>query len=138
MSKYLSIEIKIILLINAMFCLTYFYNRKLSTINFNNVFSFVINISSNFQFCWLVLKAYCSHWFGVRQIGDNYYNLDSKLKHPQQVQNILNFLKPYSVDPNCHIFLVVSEDVEKEKSWLIEDNNESNNSDHLMYPCIVK
>ncbi|RDD45249.1 Josephin-1 [Trichoplax sp. H2] len=101
--------------------------KKISSINFSNVFSFVVNTSTNFKLCWLVLKSYWSHWFSIRQIGDNYYNLDSKLTRPQQVQNITDFLQPYSINPNCHIFLVVSEDVEKEKSWLIDD--ESTTSD---------
>ncbi|XP_051899282.1 josephin-1 [Pristis pectinata] len=97
--------------------------RDVNTIALSNVMGFIMNIPSSL--CWgpvkLPLKR--QHWIGVREVAGIYYNLDSKLKLPDQIGNadeLRKFLKHQLRGKNCELLLVVSEEVEVHQSWRID------------------
>uniref|UniRef100_A0A4W3IEU6 Josephin-1 n=1 Tax=Callorhinchus milii TaxID=7868 RepID=A0A4W3IEU6_CALMI len=91
-----------------------------NTIALSNVMGFIMNIPSSL--CWgpvkLPLKR--QHWICVREVGGIYYNLDSKLKVPEQIgskDELRKFLKHQLRGKNCELLLVVTEEVEVQQSW---------------------
>lgn len=41
-----------------------------------------MNIPNEYQLGYIRLPLQRRHWIAIRKIGDEYYNLDSKLKEP--------------------------------------------------------
>ncbi|ALC40677.1 CG3781 [Drosophila busckii] len=56
-------------------------------INFDETYGFILNIPSDYKFGIVTLPLRRRHWIAVRRIGDNYYNLDSKLHQPELIGN---------------------------------------------------
>ncbi|TKC43304.1 hypothetical protein EI555_015018 [Monodon monoceros] len=59
--------------------------RDVGAIALTNVMGFIMNLPSSL--CWgpLKLPLKRQHWICVREVGDAYYNLDSKLKMPEWI-----------------------------------------------------
>ncbi|XP_005994319.1 josephin-1 [Latimeria chalumnae] len=94
--------------------------KDVKLIALSNVKGFIMNVPSSL--CWGPVKLPLKrpHWIGVRQVGGAYYNLDSKLKGPEQIGNeedLRAFLKQHLNGKHCEILLVVPEEVEVQHTW---------------------
>ncbi|KAM9831637.1 josephin-1 [Neosynchiropus ocellatus] len=94
--------------------------RDVGSIQLSNVTGFILNVPSNLRWGPLRLPLKRQHWIGVREVGGVYYNLDSKLRSPQQIgcpDELRKFLRQQLRGKNCELLLVVSEEVEAHHTW---------------------
>jgi len=94
--------------------------RDPSCLNFLNIQGFILNIPSEYKLGFLRLPIHRKHWIAIREVNSLFYNLDSKLDHPEIIgreKELLTFLKEH-IDSNEHeIFVIVKKEVEATKSW---------------------
>ena len=62
------------------------------------------------------------HWFAVRGLGGNFYNLDSKLDAPSCIGGT-NEMKQYLTDhlgsPQSELLIVVTKETAEKTSWKV-------------------
>ncbi|NP_001089918.1 Josephin domain containing 1 L homeolog [Xenopus laevis] len=94
--------------------------RDVNLISLSNVTGFIMNLPSSLSWGPLKLPLKRQHWICVREVGGNYYNLDSKLKRPEWIgseDDLRKFLRYHLRGKNCELLLVVSEEVEVHQRW---------------------
>ncbi|XP_015792832.1 josephin-2 isoform X2 [Tetranychus urticae] len=95
-------------------------------LNMNHIFGFILNID-NFQKNQTLLSilnignlfASKKHWIAFRKIGDQYYNLDSKLDTPEAVgqeTEMIQLLRDKLSSGDCQVLLVVDKKVAEDLS----------------------
>ncbi|XP_078347293.1 josephin-1-like isoform X2 [Oculina patagonica] len=92
----------------------------LETLELQQIFGFVVNKPSNVNLIWLEVPIKRPHWFAVRKINDNYYNLDSKLSSPQCIGNeekVVKFLTDMLSLPAVQLFIIVEKSVAENSLW---------------------
>lgn len=80
---------------------------------------------TDYKLGFIALPLKRRHWIAVRRIGDQYYNLDSKLDSPVCLGNetaMLTYLRTQLESNDKELFLVVQNEVEKTQSWLKESS----------------
>lgn len=80
---------------------------------------------TDYKLGFIALPLKRRHWIAVRRIGDQYYNLDSKLDSPVCLGNegtMLSYLRTQLESNDKELFLVVQSEVERSQSWLKESN----------------
>ncbi|CAH2005681.1 unnamed protein product [Acanthoscelides obtectus] len=100
-----------------------------SCLNLNNICGFILNVPSDYKISFITLLLRRKHWITIREINGFFYNLDSKLDSPQligQESELLNYLREELEDKEKQLFLVVTEEVGKNHSWLLDQNVYSN------------
>ena len=105
--------------INLLLVLSSFY-RCLENLNFPQILGFVINRPSSVTLLGLGIPIKRPHWFAVRKIKDNYYNLDSKLSLPQCVGNeedLKKFLAEQLSHPAMQLLIVVEKRIAENHLW---------------------
>ncbi|XP_017769356.1 PREDICTED: josephin-1 [Nicrophorus vespilloides] len=103
-----------------------------SCLNLKNIYGFILNVPSDYKFSFFTLPLGRRHWITLKQIGDHFYNLDSKLSAPQLIgndNNIVEYLKDELESKEKQLFLVVSGEVSKDQSWLLNQSAYSKNND---------
>ncbi|KAE8611463.1 hypothetical protein XENTR_v10012460 [Xenopus tropicalis] len=86
----------------------------------SNVTGFIMNLPSSLSWGPLKLPLKRQHWICVREVGGNYYNLDSKLKRPEWIgseDDLRKFFRYHLRGKNCELLLVVPEEVEVHQRW---------------------
>lgn len=84
------------------------------------IFGFVVNKPSSVNLVWLEVPIKRPHWFAVRKINDDYYNLDSKLSSPQCIGNeekLVAFLAELLSQPAVQLFVIVEKSVAENSIW---------------------
>ena len=79
-----------------------------------------MNKPSSVNLVWLEMPIKRPHWFAVRKINDNYYNLDSKLSSPQCIGNdkeLVEFLSELLSLPAVQLFVIVQKSVAENSLW---------------------
>lgn len=100
----------------------------------NEILGFILNVPTDYKLGLIVLPLKRRHWIAVRKIGDQFYNLDSKLDSPQCIgsdENLLNYLRSQLQSKDKELFIIVRSDIEKAKIWL-KDNTGKNNIETLI------
>ena len=46
---------------------------------------FILNVKSKMEVAFFTLPIDCNHWIAVTRVNGLFYNLDSKLKHPEAI-----------------------------------------------------
>lgn len=103
-----------------LYMLIFLYCRGLETLELQQIFGFVVNKPSNVNLIWLEVPIKRPHWFAVRKINDNYYNLDSKLSSPQCIGNeekVVKFLTDMLSLPAVQLFIIVEKSVAENSLW---------------------
>ncbi|XKL63853.1 hypothetical protein PGB90_006217 [Kerria lacca] len=80
----------------------------------NKIFGFIMNIPNDYHIGYIRLPLQRKHWIAIRKIGNNYYNLDSKLKEPLligQEAELLSYLQNKLNQKENQLFVVVTSDV---------------------------
>ena len=70
------------------------------------------------------------HWITIRQIGNVYYNLDSKLDAPEIIgkqEELKTYLKEQIDSKEKELLLIVTQEVEKVRSWEKDNLAETEN-----------
>lgn len=99
--------------------------RDVGSIELPNVTGFILNVPSNLRWGPFRLPLKRQHWIGVRQVAGTYYNLDSKLRSPQNIgcpEELRKFLRQQLRGKNCELLLVVSDEVEANQTWRRRDS----------------
>lgn len=94
--------------------------RGLDRLELLQIFGFVVNKPSSVNLVWLEVPIKRPHWFAVRKINDNYYNLDSKLSSPQCIGNeekLVAFLAELLSQPAVQLFVIVEKGVAENSIW---------------------
>ena len=94
--------------------------RKVECLNLQHIFGFVVNKPSNVNLVWLEVPIKRPHWFAVRKINNNYYNLDSKLSSPQCIgneDNLCEFLRELLSLSAMQLFVIVEKSVAENILW---------------------
>lgn len=98
-----------------------------NNINLRNIKGFILNIPSEYKHFGIILYPFRrKHWIALREINGTYYNLDSKFDSPQTIGNetdLINYLREQLDSKNKELFIIVPEEVEKNKSWLQDSTN---------------
>lgn len=91
-------------------------------LNLENIVGFILNIPSDYKLGFVLLPLRRRHWVAVRQISGSYYNLDSKLESPQLIgkaADVLLYLRQQLENKEKELFVVVVDQVERDKSWQV-------------------
>ena len=100
--------------------LIFLYYRSLETLELHQIFGFVVNKPSNVNLVWLEVPIKRPHWFAVRKLNNNYYNLDSKLSSPECIGNeekLVTFLTELLSLPAVQLFIIVDKSVAENSLW---------------------
>lgn len=76
---------------------------------------------SDYKLGFVVLPFRRRHWIAIRRIDGIFWNLDSKLNAPECIGNdnaLLSYLNIHLQSNDKELFIVVSAETEKNKSWL--------------------
>ncbi|CAG9856315.1 unnamed protein product [Phyllotreta striolata] len=87
---------------------------------------FILNIPSDYKISFITIPLKRRHWITLKKINGKFYNLDSKLDNPQQIgedSEFLCYLREEMDSLDKELFLVVSEEVAKNQSWLKDRNS---------------
>lgn len=87
--------------------------RDISVIDLEKVMGFIMNTPSDYMFAGFIpLGLKRKHWYAVRKIDDNYYNLNSKLKKPECLGNACQLITYLQNQLSCKDkeLLVIVED----------------------------
>lgn len=87
----------------------------------DNIIGFILNVPTDFSWGVVHLPVYRKHWIAIRQVGDTYYNLDSKLNMPERIEDVLVFLKEQIGSKEKEILLVVSPETSQSGAWYQDD-----------------
>lgn len=96
-------------------------NRSPEEINIDKLYGILINTvgkwnAFGYQFSLKLFR----HWFSIKKINENYYNLDSQLKKPEVIGNeadVCCYLKSKLAENNTELLLVVEQQVAEDRSW---------------------
>jgi len=94
--------------------------RGLDRLELLQIFGFVVNKPSSVNLVRLEIPIKRPHWFSVRKINENYYNLDSKLSTPQCIGNeeeLVAFLTELLSQPAVQLFVIVQKSVAENNLW---------------------
>ena len=99
--------------------------RPLKSINYQNVFGFILNVDTWMSWGYFTIPIKRRHWIAVKQINGMFVNLDSKLKQAEVIGQtdgaITNFLQGQLKTKDAEMLLVVDDRTYIKKSWLKED-----------------
>uniref|UniRef100_A0A7N4PGW7 ubiquitinyl hydrolase 1 n=1 Tax=Sarcophilus harrisii TaxID=9305 RepID=A0A7N4PGW7_SARHA len=97
------------------------FPRPLTQLALPQVLGFILNLPSPVSLGVLSLPLQRRHWVALRQVGNVYYNLDSKLREPVALggeAELRDFLSAALAGGPCEVLLVVTKEVEGAGSWL--------------------
>jgi josephin len=97
-----------------------FFFRDISCLVPDNIFGFILNKPSDYKWGILHLPFRRKHWISCRQIGRDYYNLDSKLDSPEVIGDaglLLKYLRTELADGDKELLLVVNKDIAASGVW---------------------
>ncbi|XP_054716340.1 josephin-1-like [Uloborus diversus] len=89
-----------------------------SNIDFSKIVGLILNVPSEMKF--LPLRLNRKHWIAVREIGGTFYNLDSKFDNPVSIgktNDLVSYLKEQIQGKDREIFLVVSQELDRNSLW---------------------
>ncbi|XP_065174036.1 josephin-1-like [Atheta coriaria] len=112
------------------YCAIWFDKRKdPNCVNLKNILGFILNVPSDYKISFVTLPLKRRHWIAIRKINGFYYNLDSKLNSPQVIgkdKEVLDYLKEETESKDKQLFVVVTSEVDKNESWLLNKSSYSN------------
>jgi len=91
-----------------------------AVLKLDNILGFMVNTVVEAKFFGV---TFCSgsHWAALRQVNRRFYNLDSDCRQSDCIArnkpDMLEYLRRVIADDRKHLFLVLSKDVDKHKSW---------------------
>ena len=89
---------------------------------------FILNIPTDYKLGMVKFPIRRKHWIAIRQIGQHYYNLDSKLEGPEVIggrSELVQYLGEQVKSNEKELLLVVSTEIAQEGTWYQEDENVS-------------
>lgn len=90
-------------------------------IDLDQILGFILNVPSDYKFGFVVFPFRRRHWIAIRRIDGIFWNLDSKLNAPERIGGdnaLLSYLNIHLQSNDKELFIVVSAETEKNKSWL--------------------
>lgn len=98
----------------------------MGTLNFDNIEGFILNIPSDYKLGGFTIpfNLHRKHWITIKRVGDQYYNLDSKLKNPEELGDDWKakaYLRTQLLEKERELLLIVTPDVSKDNSWRIPE-----------------
>jgi len=87
--------------------------KKASTIDLARVSGLILNTLSTVQVGIIKFPFRRRHWVAIQAIGGEFWNLDSKLKHPEKIgdhSQLIDYLKKILSTKLTELFLIVTND----------------------------
>lgn len=98
-----------------------------SCIETSEIVEFILNVPTDYKLGFIALPLKRRLWIALRKIGEQYYNLDSKLESPLCLGNdesLLTYLRTQLKSNDRELFIVVQNDVERAQKWLKSSNDQ--------------
>ncbi|ETN66819.1 josephin-1 [Anopheles darlingi] len=92
-----------------------------SCIDTSQIVGFILNVPTTYKVGFVKLPIQRKHWIAVRQINNEYWNLDSKLDAPQCLGNessLLQYLREQLTSNEKQLFIVCTNEVGNTHRWL--------------------
>ncbi|XP_065340676.1 josephin-like protein [Cloeon dipterum] len=92
-----------------------------SCLNMSNVFGLILNIANETKIGPISLPLNRRHWFAIKEINGDFYNLDSKLDTPLIIgkeAELVIYLKEQLNEADKLLFVIVRKEVGENQSWL--------------------
>lgn len=91
------------------------------------IIGFVLNVPNKYDLGFIAVPLLGRrHWISIKKVGNQYWNLDSKLKTPQALGNeteTIDFIRKQLQEKDKELFIVVTKDVAKDQSWILNTEN---------------
>ena len=87
---------------------------------------FILNIPTDYKLGMVKFPIRRKHWIAIRQIGQHYYNLDSKLEAPEVIggrSELVEYLREQVKSNEKELLLVVSTEIAQAGTWYQEDEH---------------
>ena len=81
---------------------------------------FILNIPTDYKLGYVKFPLKRRHWVTIRKVGEQYYNLDSKLDAPEAIggsKELVHYLQEQVKNSEKELLLVVTSEVAQEESW---------------------
>lgn len=95
-----------------------------SCIDTEKIVGFILNIPNKYDLGFVAVPLLGRrHWVSVRKVGGQFWNLDSKFKVPQALgaeKEVMEFIRKQLQEKDKEMFVVVTNEVAKEQSWMKE------------------
>ncbi|MCL4117640.1 UNVERIFIED_CONTAM: hypothetical protein GTU68_025181 [Idotea baltica] len=92
----------------------------------DQIVGFILNVPSEYRIGPVQLPLRRKHWVAIRSLQGIYYNLDSKLEAPEVVgkgDQLTKYLQEELKSKDKELFIVVTQEVEKDRSWCVDDSD---------------
>ncbi|XP_052871134.1 josephin-like protein [Anopheles cruzii] len=102
-----------------------------SRIDTSKIVGFILNVPTTYKVGFVRLPIQRRHWIAIRQINEEYWNLDSKLDVPQCLgdeSSMLEYLREQLNSNDKELFIVCTNEVDKTQQWLLPDDHRKKNS----------
>uniref|UniRef100_A0A182FCW8 ubiquitinyl hydrolase 1 n=1 Tax=Anopheles albimanus TaxID=7167 RepID=A0A182FCW8_ANOAL len=99
-------------------------HRDPSCIDTSQIVGFILNVPTTYKVGFVKLPIQRKHWIAVRQINDEFWNLDSKLDAPQCLgneANLLQYLREQLTSNDKQLFIVCTTEVGNTQRWLLPE-----------------
>jgi hypothetical protein len=63
------------------------------------------------------------HWFAIRRMEDTWWNLDSKIKEPNRIDDFRSYLRTLLEDSRTQVILITGPNVTKEQLYGTAETN---------------
>ena len=86
----------------------------------NLIEGFILNIPTDYKWGMVKFPLKRKHWITIRQVGQQYYNLDSKLDAPEVIgggNELVKYLREQVKSSEKELLLVVAAEVAQEGRW---------------------
>ena len=96
--------------------------RSPDSLVLENIFGFIFNITRNMRMCRVETPIKRRHWFAIREVGGNFYNLDSNLAEPSCIggtKETMQFLTDHLDSPQSQLLIVLTRERVETSSWKV-------------------
>ncbi|XP_063701900.1 josephin-2 [Culicoides brevitarsis] len=91
-------------------------------IDTEQIIGFILNIPNKYDLGFVAVPLLGRrHWFAIKKIGAQFWNLDSKLKVPKSLGNendVMEFIRKQLLENDKELFIVVTKEVASAQSWM--------------------
>lgn len=93
-------------------------------IDTETIIGFILNIPNKYDLGFIAVPLLGRrHWISIKKVAGQFWNLDSKLKAPKVLgmeADAIDFIRKQLQENDKELFIVVTNEVAKEQSWMKE------------------
>ena len=89
-------------------------------IKLDSIVGCILNVPNDWKVGWISLPFNRKHWIAFKKINNVWYNLDSKIKTPEEIgedEEFYKYIQNELESGTKELFIVMTDDVCKDESW---------------------